>query len=156
VMKTFIITVEGCVSHDGIETDVPVQSDYEMTVKEYILLDRNSKLKRTLQCDICGSYVISAREFLNALEKLSDYAEVGAFAGELSSLLTESTLSLNWDDKRWHDYMEGKFKLQRLLYHADGSEATDAEGHFLCLKYDECSFVFDFECSCFPMMRGEQ
>ena len=153
-MKRFIITVEGCVSHDGIETDIPVQSDYEMTVKEYILLDRESKLERTLQCDICGSYVISARSLYWALERL-DHDELSVFAGEVSYLLTETTLSLNWDDERWYDYMEGKVKLERLLYRDDGSEETDDDGHFLCLNYDECSFVFDFECSCFPMMRGD-
>ena len=155
-MRRFIIIVKGLhANQSGIETDLQVQSDWEMSEEEHLLFVQESKLEHSMACEICGSYVVSARTLYRKLEILYDNNALDVFASEVSSLLTESTESMEWDNERWNDYMEGKFRVEGLLYEDDGSEESDCDGNFLCLEYEECAFILDPTCSCFPTMQGD-
>lgn len=151
-MRRFIIRIEDYSERDiRLRNRISPEDECQITEEDHRLFNQQAGLQRLMVCENCGSYVVAIRPFYQMLGLLDDHDELGCFASEIVYMLRESLI---WNEEQWKAYMEGKLPPQRLIYKSDGLVEEDGDGNLFSFKYNECAFIFDPKCSCFPVMCG--
>jgi len=139
----------------------------EMTREEYLILINLLKKAGAydefyhnilMKCDICDSFIIKTGSLFKSIMKIESklsYEQIGSdidiFFSELKAITTDSVI---FNLKDWIEFQNSLMENIPFLY-IDGDMFTDSEGNPLKLVFEECSFVFNPECVCNPIMEGK-
>ena len=110
-----------------------------------------------MKCDICGSFIIDIDSVIKAIGKIEsklpyeqiEEENIDIFISEFESSIKEP-ITLTEED--WVEFGKGALKIP--FVYIFGGILADDNGNPIQFIVKECSFVFNSECVCNPIMEG--